>query len=65
MNKQVIAIPYPYIVITTLVYVILCPIFFEMDNALGEGDNFILYKDKTITYSQQQVIETECKSPSF
>ena len=50
--------------IITLVYAILCPIFFEMDNALGEGDNFILYKDKTITYSrQQQVIETECKSP--
>ena len=34
-----------------------------MDNALGEEDNFILYKDKTITYSQQQVLETECKSP--
>ena len=51
MNKQVIAIPYPYIVITTLVYAILCPIFFEMDNALGEGDNFVLDKDKTITYS--------------
>ena len=44
-------------------YAILCPIFFEMDNALGEGDNFVLYKDKTITYSQQQVLETECKSP--
>ena len=44
-------------------YAILCPIFFEMDNALGEGDNFVLYKDKTITYSQQQQVNAECKSP--
>ena len=67
MNKQVIAIPYPYIVITTLVYVILCPIFFEMDNALGEGgETFAVDNDKTMTYSQQAIIEeveTECKSP--
>jgi hypothetical protein len=63
MKNLVIAIPYPYIVITTIVYAILCPIFFEMDNVLGEGDNFVVDEnDNTMTYSQQQV-ETECKSP--
>jgi hypothetical protein len=65
MKKPVIAIP--SFVITTIVYALLYPIFFEMDNALGEGVNFVVDDDdKTMTYSQQsQVIEIEkeCKSP--
>jgi hypothetical protein len=63
-NSTVIAIPSSYVVITTIVYALLVPIFFEMDNALGEGENFVV--DDTdidkITYSQQ-IIETQCKSP--
>ena len=63
-NSIVIAIPSSYVVITTIVYALLVPIFFEMDNALGEGENFVV--DDTdidkMTYSQQ-IIETQCKSP--
>ena len=68
MKKSVIAIPSShYVVITTIiVYALLVPIFFEMDNALGEGENFVVDdddNDKSImTYSQQQV-DTNCKSP--
>jgi phosphomevalonate kinase len=45
-------------------YALLVPIFFEMDNALGEGENFVVDTDDNdkMTYSQQ-VIETQCKSP--
>ena len=65
MKKPVIAIP--SFVITSIVCALLYPIFFEMDNALGEGVNFVVYDndydyDKTMMYSQQQ-LETECKSP--
>ena len=67
-NSTVIAIPSSYyVVITTIMYALPCPIFFEMDKALGEGVNFVVYDDdydydKTMMYSQQQ-LETECKSP--
>ena len=69
MKNSVIAIPSQYVVITTIVYALLCPIFFESDNVLGEGETFVVnYDDKTMmTYSSQQAIEeeveTECKSP--
>ena len=65
MKNSVIALPSQYIVITTIVYVLLCPIFFELDNALGEGENFVVNNDKTMRYSQQAIeeVETECKSP--
>jgi hypothetical protein len=35
------------------------------DNALGEGENFVVNNDKTMMYSQQAIeeVETECKSP--
>ena len=39
---------------------------FESDNALGEGETFVVNDDKTMTYSQQAIeeeVETECKSP--
>jgi hypothetical protein len=65
MKNPVIAIPSShYVVITTIiVYALLVPIFFEMDNAYGEGVNFLV-NDNTMTYSQQQVeVKTECKSP--
>jgi hypothetical protein len=62
MKNSVIAIPSSF-VITTIVYALLYPIFLEMDNALGEGINFVVDdNDNTMTYSQQQV-ESECKSP--
>ena len=68
MKNSVIAIPSQYIVITTIVYALLCPIFFESDNALGEGETFVVNIDKTtMMYSQQAIeeeeVETECKSP--
>ena len=53
--------------ITTIVYALLCPLFFESDNALGEGEDFVVNNDKTtMMYSQQAIeeeVETECKSP--
>ena len=65
MKNSVIAIPSQYVVITTIVYALLCPVFFEPDNALGEGETFVVNNDKTMTYSQQAIeeVETECKSP--
>jgi hypothetical protein len=64
MNNTVIAIPSQYVVITTILYALLNPIFFEMYDALGEGETFVVINDdKTMTYSQQVKLETECKSP--
>jgi hypothetical protein len=65
MENSVIAIPSQNVVITTIVYALLCPVFFESDNALGEGETFVVNNDKTMMYSQQIIeeVETECKSP--
>ena len=68
MKNSVIALPSQYIVITTIVYALLCPIFIESNNALGEEENFVVNNDKTTmtSYSQQAIEEegeTECKSP--
>ena len=68
MKNSVIVSPSSshYIVITTIiVYALLAPIFFEMDNAYGAGANFVVDDNdyKTMTYSQQQEVETDCKSP--
>ena len=68
MENSVIAIPSQYIVITTIMYPLLCPIFFESDNPLWEGETFVVNSDKTtMMYSQQAIeeeVETkECKSP--
>ena len=52
-------------VITTIVYALLVPVFFGMDNAFGE-ENFVddIDNDKITPYSQQvEIMETECKSP--
>jgi len=68
MENSVIALPSHYVEITTIVYALLCPIFFESDNALRQGENFVVNNDKTTmtSYSQQAIeeeVETECKSP--
>jgi hypothetical protein len=60
MKNSVIASPSSSshnVVITTIIamFALLVPIFFEMDNAYGEGGaNFIVNNDKTMMYSQQQ-----------
>jgi hypothetical protein len=55
MKNSVIAIQ--FFVITTIVYALLCPIFFESNNALGEEENFVVNNnDKTIMYSQQGIL---------
>ena len=50
MKHPIIAIQ--SFVITTIVYALLAPIFFEMDNAYGAGTNFVVDNDndKTMTY---------------
>ena len=67
MKNSVIVSPSShYVVITTrIVYALLAPKFIEMDNAYGAGANFVVGDDddKTMTYSQQQEVEAECKSP--
>jgi hypothetical protein len=63
MKNSVIAIPSSYVVITTtIVYALLAPIFFEMDNALGEGENFVDDDNDKPMYTQP-VVETPCVSP--
>jgi hypothetical protein len=63
MKHPIIAIQ--HFVITTIVYALLAPIFFEMDNTFGEGEDF--FNDgqnaKATMYNQQVLLETECKSP--
>ena len=66
MKKSVIVSPSSsshYVVITTIiVYALLAPIFFEMDNAYGEGENFVDDVNEKATYGEQ-VVATTCKSP--
>ena len=58
-NSTVIAIQ-SYVITTTIVYAFLVPVFFEMDNVLGEVANFV---DDNKIYAQQSVETKECKSP--
>ena len=60
MKNSVIAIQ--SFVITTMVYALLVPVFFEMDNAVGEGENLFDDNSDKTTYGEQ-VVETTCKSP--
>ncbi|HEX2405616.1 MAG TPA: hypothetical protein VHJ38_00290 [Nitrososphaeraceae archaeon] len=63
MKNSVIAIQ--SYVITTIVYALLAPIFFEIENnAFGKGEYFVDDDDNNnkIMYSQQ-VVDTKCKSP--
>jgi hypothetical protein len=61
MKNYVIAIQ-SFFVRTTIVYALLVPVFFEMDNAFGEEKNFVDDGNDEITYSQQ-LVESECHSP--
>jgi len=68
-NSVIVSPSCHFVVITTIiVYALLAPLFFEMDNAYGAGTNFVVDNDKTtMTYSQQQQqieeVDTNCKSP--
>ncbi len=68
MKKSVIAIQ-PCVITTILVYALLAPIFFEMDNNAFGGEIYFVVddknneSDKTMTSNIQQKVETkECKS---
>ena len=63
MENSVIAIPSQYIVITTIVQALLCPIFFESDNVLGEGETFVVNNDKISQQAIEEEVEVECTSP--
>ncbi len=61
-NSTVTAIQ-SFVITTIIVYALLIPVFFEMENnALGEEKNFDVRNDDT-TFSQQVVETKECKSP--
>jgi hypothetical protein len=60
MKNSVIAIQ--FFVITTIVYALLVPVFFEMDNIFGVEKNSVDDGNYETTYSQQ-LVETKCKSP--
>lgn len=69
MKKSVIAIP-SFVITTIIVYPLLAPIFFQMDNAFGGETYFVVDEKnnesdkKTMTSDTQQKVETkECKSP--
>jgi hypothetical protein len=68
MKNAVIAIQ-SFVITTIIVYALLAPIFFEMDNAFGGETYFVVddknnESDKTMISNTQQVVETkECKSP--
>lgn len=63
MKNSVIAIQ--SFVITTIVYALLVPVFFEMDNAFGEREYFVDEDDnnKDQMMSTTQELDTKCKSP--
>ena len=70
MKNSVIAIQSQQhvVITTTIVYALLVPVFFEMDNnAFGERENFVVTDKTMMMYSQpqqQQLVETkECNSP--
>jgi hypothetical protein len=60
MKNSVIAIQ-SFVITITIVYALLVPVFFEMNNAFGE-ENVVDDNGKT-TYSQQSVETKECKFP--
>jgi hypothetical protein len=60
MKNSVIAIQ--SFVITTIVFALLAPVFFEMDNVFGEEKNFVDDDNDKMMYSQQ-LVESKCKSP--
>jgi len=65
MKKSIgITIPSSYIAITTIiVYTLLATTFFEIDNALGEGTNFLVDNNNNNKTMNDTQLETQCKSP--
>jgi hypothetical protein len=61
MKNYVIAIQ--SFMITTIIYALLVPVFFEMDNTFGEEKNFVDNNNDKTTYSQQVAETKECESP--
>ena len=62
MEDSVIAIQ--SFVITTIVYALLVPVVFEMENnAFVEEKNFVDVSNDDTTFSQQVVETKDCKSP--
>jgi hypothetical protein len=62
MKNSVIA--FQSFVITTIVYALLVPVFFEMENnGFVEEKNFVDDDNDKTTYSQQLAETKECKSP--
>ena len=63
MKNSVITIQ-SFVITTIIVYALLVPVFFEMDNVLGEEKNFVVDDDNNdkMLYNQQ-LVETKCKSP--
>ena len=62
MKNSVIAIQ--SFVITTIIFALLVPVFFEKENnAFGEEKNFVDDDNDKTTYSQQLVETKGCKSP--
>ncbi len=59
----VIAISSTYIVITTLVYVLIAAISFELDNASGEENIGINDTDRDNKTSASELVDASCKSP--
>ena len=53
-NSTVIAIQ-SFMIITTIVYALLVPIFFEMNNAFGEEKNYFADDNNDKTAFSQQV----------
>jgi hypothetical protein len=63
MKNSVIAIQ-SFVITTIIVYALLVPVFFEMENnVFGEGQNFVDYNNDKTTYSHQVIETKECKSP--
>ena len=63
MKNRVIAISSPYIVIIAIVYALLGPVFFEMnDNTYGEEIKFVV-DNKKFAQPIAELVQKECKSP--
>jgi len=64
MKISVISITSASVLVNAIIlYMLIAPIFFEMNGAHGERVNSTDNNNKTTNDTQQQVIETQCKSP--
>ncbi len=64
MNNSTVTAIQSFVKTTIIVYALLVPVVFEMENnGFGEEKNFIDDNNDKTTYSQQVVETKECKSP--